>query len=336
MKGLFVSLQLGFVVLRAVLVRIWVRIRSGPAIASWSWSVELKMVALRSFLDAARLSPDPAARARIEEAINPPLPRHLRGVLRVNHTLLAGMETEKHELIGGGLEAHTPATLLYLHGGGYMAGSAATHRRMIANVAWATGTEVYAPNYRLAPAHRFPAALDDAMSAYEELLSKGVDPGRLFVAGDSAGGGLAAALLLRLRDEDKPLPAGTILFSPYADLEHTAASITENRSTDYLPLLLVGAGANTVYLGDHDPTDPYVSPMYGAFSGVTPLLVFAGGREMIRDDSVRLVEAAQRDGCDATLQVAPDMYHVWPALLPNHPETMRAMQLAGQFVAGLV
>ena len=228
------------------------------------------------------------------------------------------------------LKADPDVTLLYLHGGAYLAGSAATHRRWISNLSWSLGAESFAPDYRLAPQHRFPAALDDAMAVYQELLARGVDPQRLFLAGDSAGGGLATALLLRLRDEDQPLPAGAILFSPYADLEHTGASIVDNQHTDYLPF---GAPEpNTWYLGDHDPKDPYASPMYGDFTGIPPLLVFAGGREMIRDDSVRLVSAATSSGCRAELHVAPDMFHVWPALLPNHPETLRTLAIAAAFV----
>lgn len=333
MKGLRVSLQLAFAVLGVVLTGIWRRLRHGPRVASWSWGVELRQIALRGFLEAAPRHPDPEARARIERHIDPPLPRRLRGVHRIQTVGLAGMDAERHEPVAEGLKSSPRATLLYLHGGGYLAGSAATHRRMVARLAWEANADAFVPNYRLAPKHRFPAALDDAIGAYRELLAAGVHPSRVFVAGDSAGGGLAAALLLRLRDENEPLPAGAILFSPYTDLEHTAASLTENSATDYLPALLAEVGANTVYLGDHDPKDPYASPMYGDFSNVPPLLVFAGGREMIRDDAQRLVDAALESGCEAALHVAPDMYHVWPALLPNHPETMRAMQLAAQFVA---
>ena len=120
-----------------------------------------------------------------------------------------------------------------------------------------------------------------------------------------------------------------------ADLEHTAKSLAQNRATDYLPAEMIDAGANTLYLGDHDPRDPYASPMYGSYSGLPPLLVVAGDREMIRDDAVRLVAAAARDGCDATLHVAPHMYHVWPALLPNHRETRRVLQLAARFAKDL-
>lgn len=331
MKGALVTLRIALVVLGAVLRRTWRRLRFGPAVAGWSWSVELRMVMLRAFLDAARNSSDPNARGRIEERIDPSLPRPLRKVLRLRTLSMSGIVVEKIERVAGGIDRKFRPVLLYLHGGGYLAGSAATHRRWAARLAWATGADAFVPNYRLAPEHRFPAALDDAMSVYKGLLAEGIEPGRVFIAGDSAGGGLAAALLLRLRDTNDPLPAGGILFSPYSDLEHKAESLTENRATDYLPGALVDAGANTLYLGNHDPRDPYASPMYGSFAGIPPLLVFAGGREMIRDDAVRLVDAANRDGGEATLHIAPDMYHVWPALLPNHPETRHVLRLAARF-----
>lgn len=335
MKGTLVTLRMALAVLWAVLRRTWHRLRFGPAVDGWSWRVELRMVALRAFLDSARRSADPGARKRIEAALDPPLPARLRKVFRRHSLQMSGIAVEKLERVASGRDPASRRTLLYLHGGGYVAGSAATHRRWVARLAWAIGAEAYVPDYRLAPEHKFPAALEDAMAVYKGLLAEGVEPGRIFIAGDSAGGGLAAALLLRLRDTNEPLPAGGILFSPYADLEHTARSLVQNRATDYLPAELIDAGANTLYLGDHDPRDPYASPMYGSYSGVPPLLVVAGDREMIRDDAVRLVAAATRDGCDAILHVAPHMYHVWPALLPNHRETRVVLQLAARFAKDL-
>ncbi len=127
-------------------------------------------------------------------------------------------------------------TLLYFHGGGYVAGSPATHRQWVSRLSWAIGCRAYVPAYRLAPQHPFPAALDDAFAVYLALLDRGVPPGEIVLAGDSAGGGLSLALLLRLRDEARPLPAGAVLFSPYTDLEHTAPSIITNLATDYLPV----------------------------------------------------------------------------------------------------
>lgn len=287
------------------------------------------MVAFKTFLENARNHPDPDARGRIERRIDPPLLRRLRGVMTFESVVSAGIETELHKPLDGGLGTAHPITLLYFHGGAYLAGNAATHRRWVSNLSWGIGAIAYVPNYRLAPEHQFPAAVDDALAVYKGLLADHVDPARIIVGGDSAGGGLASALLLRIRDENRPLPAGGILFSPYTDLEHTGDSISRNRHTDYLPY--GERTVNTAYVGTHDPRHPYASPLYGDFAGLPPLLVFAGGREMILDDSTRMVAAARRDGCSAELHIAEDMYHVWPALLPNHPETMRALAISAKF-----
>lgn len=329
MKTFLIGMRIALAVAVAVVLRVGVRLVRGPAVASWTWAVELRMVAFKAFLTAARNHPDPDARGRIERRIDPPLLRRLRGVMTFEAVAAAGIETELHKPLDAGLGTAHPITLLYLHGGAYLAGSAATHRRWVSNLSWGIGAVAYVPNYRLAPEHQFPAAVDDALAVYEALLADHVDPARIIVGGDSAGGGLASALLLRLRDESRPLPAGGILFSPYTDLEHTGDSILLNRHTDYLPF--GERMVNTPYLGTQDPRDPYASPLYGDFAGLPPLLVFAGGREMILDDSIRMVAAARRDGCSAELHVAADMYHVWPALLPNHPETMRAVAICDEF-----
>lgn len=324
--ALAVRLLWGVIV--AVLQGVARRLRSGPAVPGWSWNIELRAVALRGFLMTAAALPDRQARARLEARLDPPLPRHLRHAVSVRSDRIGGVP-------GEWVERRTEAAedgivLVYLHGGGYVAGSAATHRRWAARLTWAIGCRTFVADYRLAPTHRFPAALDDALGVYCGLLDSGVAPDRIVLGGDSAGGGLALGLLLRLRDERRPLPCGAVLFSPYTDLEHTGTSMVTNAATDYLPL--VDIRPNTEYLGDHDPRDPYASPLYGDYHRIPPLLVFAGGREMILDDSTRLVQRARGDGCDATLHVAPDMYHVWPALLPNHPETFAAESRTAEFV----
>ena len=326
MRTLILAVQLVVATLVAVVRGITHRIAHGPTVPSWSWSTEMKVVATRGFIMAARAHPEPDARRRLEARVNPPLPRHLRRRLAVENTTLGGVPTEHHRR----LDAATDRTLLYFHGGGYVSGNPGTHRRFVARLADAIDAEAWVPNYRIAPDHRFPAALDDAVAAYRALLAD-VDPSRLIVGGDSAGGGLAAALLLRLRDEGTPLPAGAMLFSPYTDLEHTAPSIFRNVASDYLPVGEVRP--NWEYLGDHDPRDPYASPMYGDFSGLPPLLVFAGGREMILDDALRLTDAAQRDEVEVDLHIAYDMFHVWPAFLPNHPDTHNALAACRDFTA---
>lgn len=288
----------------------------------------MRMVALRAFLIASAGGGDRSRRKALEAELDPALPRSLRQVMSNEPATVGGVPGEWTR------RAHArqdDPTILYLHGGGYLAGSPATHRRFISRLTWITRATTFAPRYRLAPQHKFPAAVDDAEAVFVGLLEKGIEPNKLIVAGDSAGGGLACALLQRLRDNGHPQPAGAVVFSPYTDLEHTAPSIKKNAATDYLPLGPVMA--NTFYLGDADPRHPEASPLYGEYSGVAPMLVFAGGREMILDDSRRLVEKAEADGADITLRIEEDMFHVWPALLPNHEATRRTMSAVADFVA---
>jgi monoterpene epsilon-lactone hydrolase len=298
------------------------RMFCGPAVLGWSWGVELRVVAFRSFLKDTGKGPE--LRRLVERRLDPPIPRRLRGLVRVERGEVGGVAGEW--IVRSDFDDTT--VLLYLHGGGYIGGSPATHRQLACRLTWAFGTRTFVPDYRLAPAHRFPAALDDSVAVYEHLGATDV-----VVAGDSAGGGLACALLLRLRDQGRPLPRGAVLFSPYTDLEHTAPSIWENAATDYLPLGTVSP--NVAYLGDHDPRDPLASPMYGDFTGIPPLLIFAGGREMILDDARRLAAKAGEAGANVSLHVEPDMMHVWPAIVPEHPATTRALAVATEFVRQL-
>jgi monoterpene epsilon-lactone hydrolase len=292
----------------------------GPLVESWSWGVELRVVAIRAILQATRSN-----RRAFERRLDPPIPRGLRGLVRTEAGTVGGIPGEWVTRVG----FEDDVTLLYLHGGAYLGGSPATHRPFVSRLTWELGTRTFVPDYRLAPEHRFPAAVDDAIAAYE-----GLDAGTVVVAGDSAGGGLACALMFRLRDEKLQLPAGAILFSPYADLEHTAPSIPVNAATDYLPLGM--PSPNVAYLGDHDPRDPYASPMYGDFAEIPPLLIFAGSREMILDDARRLAQKATGDGATVTLHIEPDMIHVWPAMLPSHPSSTRAIAVAADFVRRMV
>lgn len=311
----------------AVVGRTIRRIFRGPIVPTWSWSVEMTVVAARALVMSSARGGDRTDRRVLEAKLNPRLPPGLRGLIAVRPGSVGDVAGEWHERRG---PFEDRATILYLHGGAYVSGNPATHRRFAARLTWESHARTFVPDYRLAPADPFPAAVDDALAAYTGLLEAGIDPNRLVLAGDSAGGGLAAALLLRLRDEDRPLPAGSVLFSPYTDLEHRGKSLVRNAPTDYLPL--GEARPNLDYIGSADPRHPYVSPMYGDFSGIPPMLIFAGEKEMILDDSIRLAEAGQRDGVDVELIIEPDMFHVWPALIPNHPATGRAVAKAAEFV----
>ena len=314
-------------VLAAVAGRTLRRLLRGPIVPNWSWSVEMTVVAMRALIMSSSKGGDRTDRRSLEARFNPSLPAGLRGVIGVRPDSVGGISGEWHERRGPLEDLYT---ILYLHGGAYLSGNPATHRRFVAQLTWDTHTRAFVPDYRLAPAHPFPAALDDALAAYLGLLAEGIEPEQIVLAGDSAGGGLAAALLLRLRDEKRPLPVGSIFFSPYTDLEHRGESLIRNWRTDYLPL--GDAVPNNGYIGTADPRHPYISPMYGDFSGISPMLVFAGGKEMILDDSISLVEAAQRDGVDVALIIEPDMFHVWPALVPKHAATARTLAKSAEFL----
>ncbi len=327
------TLRILAAVLLAVLGAALRRMLRGPTVPGWDWETELKRAALRAFALASAHPANRAARRRLEARFDPRLPKDLRGNVEVHRERLGGRPAERHVRVVGDLADR--ATILYLHGGGYVTGSPATHRRFVARLVWETHTSAFVPDYRLAPAHRFPAAVDDAEAAYRDLIGRSVAPEEIVVAGDSAGGGLAVALLLRIRDEDLPPPAGAILFSPYTDLEHGGSTIRRNHRFDYLPLV-EPIRPNLEYLGDADPHHPLASPIHADLTGLPPLLVFAGGREMILDDSVRLVERARDAAVDVTFHVEDDMFHVWPALLPRHPATARTLAVCAEWVEQVV
>ena len=218
--------------------------------------------------------------------------------------------------------------LLYLHGGGYVSMSPKTHRAITGGFAL-RGFRVFAPDYRLAPEHKFPAALDDATAVWRALRAE-VD-GPIFVAGDSAGGGLSLALLLNLRDLREPLPAAACLLSPWTDLAGTGESMISNRDRD--PLLVVGGDVLSVaYAGAADLRHPLVSPLYGEFSGLPPLVFFVGGTEILLDDSRRVAARAKSAGVATELRVYPDMPHVWPAMNALIPEGRQALDEAAAFL----
>lgn len=226
-----------------------------------------------------------------------------------------------------------PATVIYyLHGGGYTIGSIASHRSMISRISRATGARALAINYRLAPESPFPAALDDALTAYRWLLAQGTDASRIVIAGDSAGGGLAAATLIALRDAGEPLPGAACLISPWTDMESTGESATTRAELD--PMIHVDSERTVAnaYLNGHDPRDPLVSPIYGDLTGLPPLLIQVGDHEVLLDDATRLEKRAKADGVDATLEVWDEMFHVWHFFASMLPEGQEAIDRIGEFV----
>ncbi len=221
---------------------------------------------------------------------------------------------------------------LYLHGGGYVIGSVRTHRVLMAGLSRASGARVLGLEYRLAPEHPFPAPVEDAVAAYRWLLRQGYAPGRIAVAGDSAGGGLAVAMLAQARSYGLPLPAAAVCFSPWVDLEGIGDSMTANAgSSDMVERdgLLFMANA---YLNGANPRAPLAAPLYADLRGLPPTLIQAGGAETLLDDSTRLAEAARAAGVAVELDVWDDMIHVWQLFAPMLPEGRQALAQAGAFI----
>jgi monoterpene epsilon-lactone hydrolase len=227
-------------------------------------------------------------------------------------------------------------TMLYLHGGGYYFCSPATHRGIVFPLARRSGARVFSLDYRLAPEHPFPAALDDALAAYRWLIADGVSPESLVIAGDSAGGGLALATLLALRDTGDPLPAGAVLFSPWTDLAATGASIVTNDGLDPMFHGRVFAPAGKLYQGSADVRNPYVSPLYGHFDGLPPLFIQVGDTEVLFDDSTRVIEKARAAGVSVEADICPKMPHVFQMFAPFVPESNQALERAAAFVRRVV
>jgi epsilon-lactone hydrolase len=226
----------------------------------------------------------------------------------------------------GAGDSPADAAILHFHGGGYVLGSPATTRTVTAGLARRTRLPVLAPDYRLAPEHPFPAAVDDALAVYSELLGGGLAPGRIVVSGDSAGGGLVMALLLTLRDRGLPPPAGAVGISPLLDLTLSSPSIDANFATDPQVTREFLAVAVAHYLpAGADPKAPLASPVFADLSGLPPLLLQAGGDEALLDDSVRFGEAAEAAGVDVTVECWEAMMHVWHAFAPRFPEGEAAL-----------
>jgi acetyl esterase/lipase len=224
------------------------------------------------------------------------------------------------------------ATILYLHGGGYYFCSPQTHRAASFGLAARSRARVFSLDYRLAPEHPFPAALDDALAAYLRLLADGTQPESIVIAGDSAGGGLALATVVALRDRSEPLPAGAILFSPWTDLAATGASLQSNDGIDPMFHGPSIARAAQLYLGDTPATHPYASPLYADFNGLPPLFMQVSSTEVLLDDARRVADKARAAGVDIDFEIWRKMPHVWQLWVPFIPEAGRALDLAARFV----
>ncbi len=218
--------------------------------------------------------------------------------------------------------ADTSQVLLYTHGGGFAVGSASSHRKLAAHVAKALGVTSFVLDYRRAPEHPHPAQVEDGVAAFTALTERGIAPADITTIGDSAGGNLAVAIALALREQGKPLPGRVIVFSPWLDMENLGETLVTNAATDALVTvpLLEGMIAGVLAEGAIDPRTPLANPLYADFTGFPKLYVNAGSVESLADNATRLAEKAEAAGVDVTLSVAEGMQHVFPFLAGNAPE----------------
>jgi len=235
--------------------------------------------------------------------------------------------------ITGGAPQPSPRVILYLHGGGFMMGSARADRILTAALARVSGRAALSVNYRLAPEHPFPAALEDTLAVYHWLLTTGRAPGSLMLAGFSAGGGLALAALVALRDAGDPLPKGAILLSPVTNWAASGVSHLTNVESDLLNTPALITEMRTCYLGERDPRTPLASPLYADLHGLPPLLIQVGGDELLRDDSTQVAERARAAGVPVTLYVGEGMWHGLHAAAARtpFPEGEAAFEQIGDF-----
>jgi epsilon-lactone hydrolase len=227
--------------------------------------------------------------------------------------------------------AREDATIFFLHGGGYVMGSLATHRALCARLSAAAGCRVASVAYRLAPEAPFPAAFDDAAAAWRALLQD-VRPASVVAAGDSGGAGLGLAVLLDALRAGLARPAGVVAFSPWVDLAMRGTSIRLKAAEDPIVTEDCLRAMATAYLGPCPPADPRVSPLYDDLRSLPPLLIQVGTAELLLDDALRLAERARAAGVDVDLQVYPELFHVWQAFAGALPEADEALARAGAFV----
>ena len=265
----------------------------------------------------------------------PPLPRRrtvkTRSAIRIAPATMGGVPGEWVE---SGPES-SAGVLVYLHGGGYFACSARTHRPYTTFFA-RQGFKVFAPNYRLAPEHPFPAAVIDAVAAWRAVRAEAGAATPMVIGGDSAGGGLALATMLKLRDEGEALPAAAALFSPLTDLVGIGDS---RRFNDRRCAMFYGTGlarATEFYMAGGDPRDPLASPLYADLRGLPPLLIHVGGHETLLDDSTQLAERARAAGVPVALEVWPVVPHVWQLFHQIVPEGRRSLAAASAFLGEAV
>jgi monoterpene epsilon-lactone hydrolase len=232
-------------------------------------------------------------------------------------------------------DADPSRVVLYFHGGGYVIGSLDSHRHMVAEIGRAARARTLAIDYRLAPEHPFPAAVDDAMDAYRFLLSRGVQPRGITIAGDSAGGGLVVAAMVAIREAGLPQPACGWPISPWVDMEAIGGSMTSKAATDPTVQQAGILDMAKLYLKDANPRSPLAAPIYADLRGLAPLLIQVGAAETLLDDAIRLAHVAGAADVAVDLQVWPEMIHVWHIYYPELAAGRRAIAAGGEFAKAM-
>jgi monoterpene epsilon-lactone hydrolase len=247
-----------------------------------------------------------------------------------------GSITERHILDAIAVEWIKPpgpankSVVLYLHGGAWVLGWYHNHRVLAAYIGRASRSHVVAVDYRLAPEHPFPASLNDCLTVYRRLINDGIDPGQIVIAGDSAGANLTLAVLFTLRDAGEPLPAAAVYISPMTDLAFSSKSYHNQK--DALLTAEFVRSMSSYYVRNQDVYNPLISPYYGDFTGLPPLLIHAGKNEILLNDAEQLACKARHAGVDVTLTIWPKMWHVWHLLVPYLPEALQATNEIGSFI----
>jgi acetyl esterase/lipase len=276
-----------------------------------------------SVRDVALMSP----RGR---GLSPRLGRALRAALIVEDVDLGGVRAERYRP-----KTSTSGTILHFHGGGFVTGSVGLERRVAAAQALASGCDSFSVDYRLAPKHPFPAALDDAITAYRAVLERGADPGTTILFGGSAGACLALSSLLKIRELELPQPAGAVLLWPYADFTFSGETIRTNGDVDMLPLRDLAHVWGPAYVGAADASDPFVSPALADLSGIAPLLIIAGGAESLLSCAERIAVNARRVGVDTQFSVYPEKVHGW-MILQKLPATVQAIDEVNAWISARI
>jgi monoterpene epsilon-lactone hydrolase len=296
-----------------------------------SWRNQALTWALRRWIKPNSLRDQTIAQARARTG-GVSLPAKLAPGWRIRTVQSGALNGEWIEPTAPGQTARRRC-ILYLHGGGYIAMSARTHRAITSRLATWGDASLFALDYRLAPEFPFPAALEDALAAWRALIALGARPSHMLVAGDSAGGGLAMALLLALRDAKESLPNAAVLFSPWTDLAATGESIVANSNVDALIFGAWVAPMARHYLAGTPATNPLVSPIYADLTGLPALFIQVSDSEVLLDDSRRLVENARQARVETTLKIWPCVPHGWQIFASFLPEARDALREASDFIA---